>query len=99
MTVDLPKCFESINTWMTKHFLQLNPGKTEIIVFGNQSVLSKLELHGVFIMPGMCVRTVSTAKNLGILLDSNLNFSHQVNKLKRSCFLKLRNIAKMKPYL
>ena len=99
MTVDLPKCFQSITSWMTKHFLLLNPGKTEIIVFGNQTVLSKLELHGVFIMPGVCVRTVSTAKNLGFHLDASLNFSYQVRKLKISCFRKLRNIAKMKPYL
>ena len=31
---DLPKCFQDIEKWMTDHYLQLNPGKTEIIVFG-----------------------------------------------------------------
>ena len=50
-------------------------------------------------MPGVCVRFVSTAKNLGFRIDSQLNFSDQVNQLKVSSFHKLRNIAKMKPFL
>ena len=50
-------------------------------------------------MPGVCIRFVSTAKNLGFRIDSNLNFSDQVNQLKVSSFHKLRNIAKMKPFL
>jgi hypothetical protein len=99
MVNDIPSCFMQINEWMTEHFLQLNAGKTEIIVFGNSNVLSKLQIHGIFITPSVCVRFVSTAKNLGFYLDSSLDFSNQVKKLKSSCFHKLRNIAKMKSFL
>ena len=31
----LPQLFNQITNWMTSHFLLFNPGKTEIIVFGN----------------------------------------------------------------
>ena len=99
MTEDLPKCFIDIDIWMKKHYLQLNPGKTEIIVFGNQQLLSKLQINGVFISPSVCIRLVPYAKNLGFYLDGSLNFNTQVKRLKSSCFNKLRNIAKMKPFL
>ena len=99
MVDEVPKCFNAITQWMMQHFLQLNPGKTEIIVFGSPSSLSKLKINGVFIAADICVRLVSTVKNLGFHLDSSLEFAHQVRKLKSSCFHKLRNIGKMKPFL
>ena len=99
MVDEVPKCFDIITRWMMQHFLQLNPGKTEIIVFGTPSCLSKLRINGIFIAPDICVRLVSTVKNLGFHLDSSLDFTYQVRKLKSSCFHKLRNIGKMKPFL
>ena len=99
MTNDLPSCFAEIDRWMIEHFLQLNPGKTEIIVFGSQPMLSKLQLNGVFISPSICIRLVPYAKNLGFYLDSSLSFNTQIKRLKSSCYHKLRNLAKMKPFL
>ena len=96
---ELPACFQSIEQWMSEHYLQLNPGKTEIIVFGSKSVLSKLELQGVFITSSICVKLVPTAKNLGFVLDSCLNFEPQIKKLKSLSCHKFRNISKMKPFL
>ena len=75
MTYEIPICFRVINDWMTTHLLQLNPGKTEIMVFGSQNTLNKLQIQGVFITPDLCIRLVSTAKNLGFHLDSSLTFS------------------------
>jgi len=99
MTEKIPQCFAEITKWMKSHYLQLNPGKTEIMVFGNQKTLSKLQIKGVFISPGVCIRLVSVAKNLGFYLDSTLDFTTQIKKLKSSCFNKLRHIAKMKKFL
>ena len=77
----------------------LSKTRTEIIIIGTEQFLSRLTIHGTFVMPGVCVRFVSTAKNLGFRIDSQLNFANQVNQLKVSSFHKLRNIAKMKPFL
>ena len=78
----LPDIFQQINQWMTDHFLQLNPGKTEIIVFGPPKVLSKLNIKGCFINADVCVRFKSTVKNLGFKLDSTLKFGEQIKALK-----------------
>jgi hypothetical protein len=99
LCTDLPKCFQDIERWMSKHYLQLNPGKTEIIIFGSKKVLSELEINGVFLKPSVCIRTVHVAKNLGFLLDSNLRLDPQIKKLKASVCHKLRNISKMRPFL
>ena len=71
---DVPKCFQEINQWMKAHYLQLNPGKTEILVFGTPSVLHELTIKGVFINSETCVRLSPVAKNLGFRLDSQLSF-------------------------
>ena len=96
---DLPACFLQIEKWMASHYLQLNSGKTEIIVFAKNNVLSKIDIHGTFIKPSTCIRFVSTAKNLGFKLDSQLAFTTQINHLKRKTFNMLRKIAKMKKFL
>ena len=98
---ELPQCFLSINQWMSNHFLQLNPGKTEIIVFGTPAILQSLDINGTFLGNdnNICIRFKPVVKNLGFWLDRTLSFKDQVNKVKSSCFHKLRNIAKMKGYL
>ena len=40
---ELPHVFQEIEKWMSLHYLQINPGKTEIIVFGSSSVMSQLQ--------------------------------------------------------
>ena len=96
---EVPTIFREIEKWMAYHFLQINPGKTEAIVFASAHVLAQLQLNGCFITPSICIRFVNTAKNLGIRLDSRLTFKDQIKTLKMSCFLKLCQIKKMRPYL
>ncbi|KAF7642855.1 hypothetical protein LDENG_00249600 [Lucifuga dentata] len=42
---------------------------------------------------------LDTLHCLGVIFDSNLNFDQHVTKLVQSCFLQLRNIAKISSYL
>ena len=96
---ELPLCFKDIENWMMEHYLMLNSDKTEIIVFGPKQVLSELEINGIFVNSSICVRLVNFAKNLGFTLDSKLTLDTQIKKLKAANCNKLRNIAKMKPFL
>ena len=77
---DVPECFQAISSWMTSHYLQLNPGKTELIVFGASATLSKLKINGVFLSSDICIRLVPSVKNLGFHVDSSLDFKNQVCK-------------------
>ena len=99
LAFELPHVFQEIEKWMSLHYLQINPGKTEIIVFGSSSVMSQLQTKGSFIKPSVCVIFVNTAKNLGFRLNSCLIFKAQIKTLNSSCFNKLRKIAKMRTFL
>ena len=41
----------------------------------------------------------TSARNLGVIFDSNLSFNKHVTTVVQSCFFQLRNIAKIKPFL
>lgn len=96
---DIPECFNEISKWMNNHYLQLNCGKTEFIVFGSPAILSQLSINGVFLNSDVCIRFSPVVKNLGFRLDKTLSFRQQVSNLKSTCFLKLRNITRMKRFL
>ena len=76
---------------MSENYLQLNPGQTEIIIFGSKKVLPELEINGVFLKPSICIRMVHVAKNLGFLLNSFLRLDPQIKKLNAYVCHKLRS--------
>ena len=91
-------CLRHVSSWMNLFFLRLNKSKTKIMVLAPPSVMSSIFIHGSFIDTG-CIRFVDSAKNLGVWLDQNLSFKTQVSKVVSSCFMTIRNIAKIKSYL
>ena len=96
ITNKLVTCFKRVQEWMKSVYLQLNSGKTEIIVIGPPNVLNNITIGGVFLTPTTCIRFVSTAKNLGFLIDSHLTFHKQVIAVKKKSFLTLRNIRRIR---
>ena len=99
LTDDIPKCFDSISSWMLSYFLRLNPAKTKILVFGPDSVLQNITIRGIMLKCGTCIRFSNTSKNLGVIFYSHLNFDAQVSSVIKNCYRSLRNLCKVKPYL
>jgi hypothetical protein len=59
--------------WMTKFMLKMNNSKTEIIMYGTKYQLAKLNIPSVSV--GGCeVKSVGHVRDLGVYLDSTLNF-------------------------
>ena len=72
-------CLQAVSKWMDEFFLKLNRTKTKILVLAPSSILSQIEIKGTFLEDG-CIRFVSSAKNLGVWIDENLNFASHVRK-------------------
>ena len=79
---------------MSQNFLQLNTGKTELIIMGSKRIKRQFEtvplcLDGLAIQQSACVR------NLGVLLDPLQCFDH-VRSITKIAFFRLRDIAKIR---
>ena len=83
---------------MNEFFLRLNSSKTKIMIVAPQTVKRNILINGTFIN-GECIRFVDSAKNLGIILDTELAFTTQIKKLVSSCFFTIKKISKIKKYL
>jgi hypothetical protein len=94
--VDIEECLAKVKRWMVGQWLKCNEAKTELILLGKRSSLSKVSFDpvisfgGTDIFPSECSGT--DGKTLGILLDHNLNLERQVNNVRKQCGLVLRNL-------
>lgn len=94
----LTTCIHDIQAWMTTNYLQINSNKTEVLLIGTPSILSKSNLSSVSI--GEDVIPVSKqVKSLGVTLDSNFSFSNHINNVCRTAYFHLRNISRLRPSL
>lgn len=76
---------------MINNKLVLNASKTEIIIFGSQHLLNKVNLTSISLC-GVNVSIADKARNLGITFDSLLSFEQRSKQLSSSCFFQLRQL-------
>ena len=94
----LENCVSDVRHWMYKNKLKLNDTKTEAVLFGRKCHASHLSFDAVTV--GDCQTTFSnSARDLGIILDSELSMKDQVSTVCQSCFYHLRNISRIRKYL
>ena len=91
-------CLNRISQWMNDYFLKLNEDKTKILVIAPPSIQKEIYVGGVLLNNG-CIRFDECAKNLGILIDDELSFEPQVNKVVKSCFNIIRKLWSIKRFL
>ena len=80
---------------MCQNFLQLNKDKTEIIVFGKKEDRLKVTAH----LESLSLKPKDQVKNLGIIIDSDLNFNSHIKLIRKSAFYHLKNIARIRGYM
>ena len=98
LTEGVQNIFNAAELWMFEYFLKVNSSKTLMLIVAPPSVLDSIIIKGTFIN-GCCIRFVSEAKNLGVILDSLLSFSSQVKKVVKTCFNTLRKISRIRRFL
>ena len=92
----LQNTISNISSWMASNFLSLNPAKTEFLLIGLPAQLSKIHNPTLTISSNTTIQPVSSARNLGIIFDSNLSFSDHISYISKSCFSHIRDLRRIR---
>ena len=75
----LEQTVSNVYNWMSSNFLSLKPSKTEFLVLGLPKQLEKLNQPTIHLPYDVILSPADSARNLGVIFDSNLNFSDHIS--------------------
>ena len=89
-TVDL------VSQWMSSNLLSLNQSKTEFLLIGLPTQLSKISDPALLMPSNAVITPTSSARNLGVIFDSTLSMSDHISAVSKSCFLSIRDLRRIR---
>lgn len=95
----LEKCIADVSAWMHDNHLKLNHSKTECIVIGSKHTLQQVQNVSELKVGNATVACANSVKNIGAVFDSQLTMVEQVGATCRSCYMHVRNIGRIRPFL
>ena len=94
----LSTTLDSVYSWLVSNRLSVNPSKTEYLLIGNPQQLKKIISSSI----SFCSTNISptdSARNLGVIFDSNLSFNKQISAVCKSCFFQIRQLRQIRSSL
>jgi len=88
---NLAVCISDINTWTSASRLRFNSSKTEIMWLGAGHLLQQVDIGEIPVLSSM-VKVVQSARDLGVILDSQLSLCDHIAASCRAGFYQLRQI-------
>ena len=92
----LQHCLMGVSAWMTGSKLKLNPSKTEFLLIGSKLQREKFLNNFPCLILGQDTNPSSSAKNLGVVFDSSLNFRKHISQTCRTCSYHIRNLRRIR---
>ena len=96
--LSLYKNYRSAYVFMFTNKSKLNPDKTEFILIGSQKNRKPLPHFPINIL-GNQVSSAQSVRNLGVVCDSNFNFSDHVSWVIKSTRVHVRDLYRIRPLL
>ena len=81
---------------MSANFLSLNPDKTEFLLIGHPKQLSKLDHPTLSLPDNVTLSPAKSARNLGVIFDSNLSFTDHISAISKSCLYYIRDLKRIR---
>jgi len=93
----LASCVTEVTRWCAFRRLQPNADTMEGSWFGSKANLAKLKSTDCTLPVGSeMIEPLTTIRNLGVLLDSNLTMKQHVNKLAAACYCQLWRLRQIR---
>ena len=87
---------ERIQNWCFQNLLLINPGKTQLMVYGSTQMIAKLPECFHLSLLGKQLTPNESIKDLGVTFDRNLNFNEHIIKVTAQCMSALEQINRVK---
>ena len=84
---------------MSTNKLKLNPDKTEFLLFGNERQRSKYLSMFPIQLFGVKTNPAKSARNLGVIFDTNFTFRSHISAACSSCFYHMRDLRRFRRHL
>ena len=97
--IKLEACLSDISCWLSVNNLSLNAKKSELLVFGTKQCINKIETQPELHINDDTINTSTSSRDLGVWLDSQLNFEIHISKVCQSCYFQIRKLAHIRRYL
>ena len=95
----LNRCLQDVKEWMSASKLQLNPDKTEFILFGSKKERERLNTCFPIDILGNPLHPTESVRNLGVWFNSDFSFSKHVQNVCKGCFSQLRDVRNIRQFL
>ena len=95
----LESVLQEVSNWMSANLLTLNPAKTEFLLIGLPQQLAKISHPSLSLASSTSILPSVSARNLGFIFDSHLDFSEQISALSKSCYNQIRDLRRIRPCL
>ena len=95
----LPMGLDLISKWMSSHFLKLNAGKSQLLIFTPKNIRDLMFIDKVYLEQNTFIPVSLEAINLGVKLDYALSFTPQINMIISQGYRQICNISQIRRYL
>lgn len=90
------KDLENTVNYSHNHGLRINPNKTVAMCIGSENQKSAIEKYFKLNIDNSDIDWVTSAKNLGVIIDNNLSFNGHVEHVFKTSFFKLKALYRFK---
>ena len=94
----LSSTLDSVYAWLTSNRLSVNPSKTEYLLIGTSKQRSKIISNSV-IFNGNNITPTTSARNLGVIFDSELSYKSHISAICKSSFYQIRQLRQIRTSL
>ena len=94
----LTSTLDQVHSWFCANRLVVNPSKTEYLLIGTTQQRSKIN-NSSLTFKNVSLYPTNSARNLGVVFDSILDFKIHISAICRSSFFHIRQLRQIRPSL